>query len=349
MRQIQDTPPRIVENGRFTTGVFKTEFRNLNMADADPFSLGGLTPRAIRLLRLKEWQHYAIVHPDFYFGMVILTTHYTANTFFNVFDRRTSRLAEYKRMLIPSRAHVASSLFGGHSHVDERGFKMEFRNYLDKGVHELTFDIAVEKKLPAVRGSFRILEDTSKVQPLIVCLPLAPNRAMYTHKVVCPVDGEIRTGPETVSLDPSRDTALIDVHKSTYPYHFWWKWANFAGFDPSGRILGANLTDNLIKNQKSWNECAIWHGGAISLLDPVEFEFDPLNTMKPWSIHGADGRVDLKFAPEGQKKEELNFGLIRTHYRQPFGKYNGILVDDSGSKHEVRDVFGVAEHMDSHL
>jgi len=349
MRKIQDTPPRIADNGKFNTGIFKTEFRDLNMTDVDPLSLGGLTPRPLRLLRLKEWQHYAIVHPDFYFGMVILNTHYTANTFFNVFDRRAGRLAEYKRMLTPNRAHVAPTLYGGRSFVDERGYKMEFRNDLEKGFHELSFDIAAAKKLPAVRGKFRILEDTSEIQPLIVCLPLAPNRAMYTHKVICPVEGEIKTGSETVVLDPARDNALIDVHKSTYPYHFWWKWANFAGFDASRRILGANLTDNLIQDQKSWNECAMWHGGTISLLDPVKFEFDARNTMKPWAIHGAAGRVDLKFAPEGEKKEDLNFGLIRTHYRQPFGKYNGFLVDDSGTRHEVRDVFGVAEHMDSRL
>ncbi|MFA6448441.1 MAG: DUF2804 domain-containing protein [bacterium] len=348
MRTIKDTPRSIVENRKFHFGIFKTEFSDLNFADIDPLNLG-VTPKPLRALRLKEWQHYAITHPDFYFGTVILTAHFTANSFFNIYDRKKGELAEHKRMLTPGHARVAPSLFGGHSKVSERGFKIEYINDLDKGFHEIRVDIAAGHGLPAVSGTARVLEDTAKIQPLIACLPVGRNRAMYTHKVACPVEGGFRVGSDTIKFDPARDTVLIDIHKATYPHHFWWKWANFAGFDSSGKILSANLTDNLILDQRAWNECAMWHGGVISLMNPVKYDFNERDTMKPWEIHDDEGRVALKFVPEGEKKEDLNFGLIRTHYRQPFGKFNGFLVDDAGTKHVVRDIFGVTELMDSWL
>jgi Protein of unknown function (DUF2804) len=348
LRTVKETPQSIVGNGKFHYGIFKTEFRDLNITDADPLNIG-VTPKPLRLLRLKEWQHFAITTPDYYFGTVILTAHFTANSFFNIYDRKKGELIEHKRMLLPNAAKVADSLYGGHSIVSERGFKIEYFNELEKGCHEVRVEIAAKSGLPAVSGTARVLEDTAKIQPLIACLPVGPNRAMYTHKVVCPVEGGFRVGPDTIKLDPSRDTVLIDIHKATYPHHFWWKWANFAGYDSSGKILGANLTDNLIADQRSWNECAMWHGGAMSLLNPVKFDFDERHTMKPWEIHDAEGRVSLSFVPECEKIEDLNFGVIKTHYRQPLGKYNGFLVDDAGTKHEVRDIFGVAELMDARL
>jgi hypothetical protein len=348
MRTVKETPRSIVENGKFHFGIFKTEFRDLNITDTDPLNIG-LTPKPLRKLRLKEWQHYAITTPDFYFGTVMLTAHFTANSFFNVYNRRRGELAEHKRMLTPGRVKVAGSLYGGHSVVSERGYKIEYFNELEKGYHEIRVEIAAKQGLPAVSGTARVLEDTAKIQPLIACLPVGHNRAMYTHKVVCPVEGGFRVGSDTIKFDPARDTVLIDVHKATYPHHFWWKWANFAGFDPSGKIIGANLTDNLILDQKSWNECAMWNGGAMSLLNPVKFDFSERDTLKPWAISDDEGRVALKFVPEGEKKEDLNFGLVTTHYRQPFGKFNGYIVDDAGTKHEVRDIFGVTELMDSRL
>ncbi len=348
MRTLLETPDRIVENGKFNLGVFKSPFRNLNMLDADPL-MGGAAPRALRRLRLKDWQHYAVIHPDFYFGTVIFDAGITAKTFFFAYDRRTGKLHEQRRMLPPGAAKVAESLFDGRSSAKLPGYKLEYENHIDKGRHEIRADIAASKGIPALSGRFRALEDLSKVQPLIVSLPLGASSAMYSHKVVCPAEGELKVGGESVRLDPARDIALIDVHKAYYPRRFWWKWANFAAFDSKGRVIGANLTDNLIEDQRSWNECAIWHGPEISLLGPIKFEFDEADTKKPWRISDHDGRVELDFTPQGLKVEDLNLGVFKTHYRQPLGLFNGFLVDDSGEKHPVKDVFGVAEHMDSLL
>jgi hypothetical protein len=349
MRTFQETPSKIVENGKFALGVFKSPFRNLNVLDADPLGLGGAAPRALRALRLKEWQHYALVTRDFYFGTVVWTAHYTANSFFFAFDRRSKKLSQHRKMLAPRQAVIAETLYDGKCSAKTPGYSVEYFNNIGAGRHEINVDIKESRGLPSIAGSFRVLEDLNGIQPLIVSLPLGGNRAMYSHKVVCPAEGELRVGGETVRIDPSTDVALVDVHKAYYPYHFWWKWANFAGFDDRGRIIGLNLTDNLIRDQKNWNECGMWIDGKLSLLGPARFEFDPSNTMKPWKIRDEEGRVALDFVPEGEKREELNLGFMSMHYRQPLGKFSGTLVDDAGAEHKIRGVFGVAEHMDARL
>ncbi len=352
MIDVKETPERLVENGKFHLGAFKKPFKIINSLDADPFGLGGLTPRALRKIRLKDWQHFAVIHPDFYFGTIIFDTGVIAKTFFYIYDRRSHKLSEHVKMLPASSVKLAENQYSGNCVARASGYNLEYVNRYSEGYHEITVDIAAARGLPGVKGAFKVLDDSSRIQPLIACLPLNSrgDRAMYTQKVITPAEGELTVGSELVRLERTSTSALVDIHRAFYPSHFYWKWANFAGFDSKNNLIGATFTDNLIENQKDWNENAIWLNGKMSLLGPVRFDFDPAKTSsKPWSIRDLEGRVELSFSPEGEKIEEMNFGIMKVHYRQPFGKFNGRMIDSGGTAIEVKDLFGVTEHMDSKL
>jgi hypothetical protein len=61
-----------------------------------------------------------------------------------------------------------------------------------------------------------------------------------------------------------------------------------------------------------------------------------------WAIRSIDGdEVDIEFEPLGAREEHSNFGLVRTDFIQPYGRFSGRVAG-----HEMAGCFGVVE---SHL
>jgi len=74
MRQLKETPARMVVDGQVAEfGAFKEPFREVNLLDVELELSGRRAPRALREMRLKEWEHFGIISEEYYFGMVILT------------------------------------------------------------------------------------------------------------------------------------------------------------------------------------------------------------------------------------------------------------------------------------
>ena len=343
MREIKETPVRLVDRGEVQFGVFKTPFRDINLLDADIYGLGGKTPRGLRNFRLKEWQHFGIISKDHIFGTAVVNAKMMGVSWFYMFDRHTRLLTEHKQNTGTGKVTLARELWNDRCRYQGKGYDIDIHNYLDEGRHTLDVAIEASKMGPAVRAELVIREDLAAVQPLIVVLPLKPGRPMYSHKVPCPVEGRVRFGDLDVTLNSASDVVLIDVHKSFYPYRTNWDWATFAGYDDEGKLIGANLTHNIIPDDRDNNENAIWFGNTLSLLREARFQI-PKRYTDPWIIRTADRRVDLTFTPEGERKETINLGVFVSFYHQPFGTFSGTLVDDEGTTHEVKDICGVAEH-----
>ena len=74
VRNVQFVPARMVEkDDSINFGTFRTPFRNANILDAPlyAFPVSG----SWKNFRLKEWQHFGIITPTHYFGMVIFVIH----------------------------------------------------------------------------------------------------------------------------------------------------------------------------------------------------------------------------------------------------------------------------------
>ena len=338
MRTLVDTPQALVEKGRAHFGAFKTPFTNLNILDADPFGWG-LTPKAIRNLRLKEWQHFAIVTPRHFIGVALVNAKMLGKSWCYVYDRKTGALVEHSRQTALSGPAVPRELIDARFDFTAKGYEIQVENHLAAGEHTLSFDVTGPDG-PPIGGTLAISEKPEEIQPLILTSPIVGGRVFYTHKVPCPVSGEYTIGDETFTADPKTDFALLDIHKCYYPYRSWWKWANFAT-RIKGKIVGANLTQGLHPDDQSEN--CIWHGNRISLLQGARFEI-PEDIMQPWRITTTDDRADLTFTPQGMREETVDFKLVVSWYKAPLGLFSGTLKDDAGTVHKIKDVFGIAEH-----
>ena len=339
MGRLLETPDRAVVDGQVQFGRFARPFRELNLLDAQcgiP-RLGGL-----RRFRLKQWEHVALVHPDWYLSLAIVDAGFLVTSWLHLFDRRNREAFEHVRKLPPCMFHAPANVWDHSGEIKTRGYRVFLHNHLENQVHRLRIEVRSERSLPAVAGTLLLHEDPARTQPLVALLPLGPNRPMFTHKSACPTSGVLEIGDERVEFTPDRDVGLLDFHKAYYPRNTFWRWATFATIDATGNLLGVNLTHNVIEDDERFNENCIWHGNSISLVGAARFDV-PKDPTRPWTIRTADGAVDLELTPQGLRQERVNLGLVRSAYNQPYGLYSGTLVDSGGRRHAVEKAFGVAE------
>lgn len=339
MNGLLETPDRAVVGGQVQFGRFARPFEKLNLLDAQcgiP-RFGGL-----RSLRLKEWVHFALIHPDWYLSVAMVDVGFLVTSWLHIFDRRNQKAFEHARRLAPCGFRAPPNVWNDSAEVKTRGYRVFMHNHVEQKVHRLSIEVRAKRSLPAVAGTVLLHEDPARTQPLVAMLPLGPNRPMFTHKSACPASGALQIENEKVVFTPERDVGLLDYHKAYYPRNTFWRWATFGTIDSTGNILGVNLTHNVIKNDEKFNENCIWHGNSITLLGAARFEI-PQDPMQHWRIRTTDGAVNLELRPQGLRRERVNLGLARTVYNQPYGLYSGTLVDAGGKKHAVDEAFGVAE------
>ena len=343
-RPMQETPARMVEHGRISAfGHFRRPFTCNNILEADLFGLGTLGSKLLNPLRLKDWQHVAVFGPDFLFTFVIVNTGYLSSSFCYFVDRQSGERFEYQREASPGVAKLARELWADQCHFRRPGYRIEIDNALQQNRHQARIAIAADASVPRLDAELTLLADLERYQPLEVVLRLAPNRPAYSHKMACPAAGRIQLGERTIELDPATCLALIDVHKAYYPYRMAWRWASCAGYDAQGRVVGLNLTHNVIKDDTENNENGLWVGDQLSLFGAARFTFDERNLLAPWRIETEDGRVALTFSPQGERAGRINALLIASDYHQPYGTFFGHATDAAGVTHPINDFFGVTE------
>jgi hypothetical protein len=310
-------PPNLVRDGQVAVwGSFAGVIPAPDLEAARPWGpLSGL--------RLKRWYHAALVHPEVGMTFAFVDAGYQRLAWVQVVDRATGRAVEVARQAPWLDVHVAPALGDDRSHVRASGLRIDWWAHLAAGRHR------VDLRAGDVVGFLHLHAD--RATPLEVVLPLGRGRAMWSHKVPLPAEGTLAWGGRTFTLDPEHTTVILDLHKAHYPHHTWWKWATFAGRDAAGRRIAANFTDNVAVGREQ-HENALWVDGVLSQLAPPAFH----QGADPWRVDGEGTR--LAFAAGGERREDLNLGVVRSSFRQRHGVWSGAVAG-----HEVPGAWGLAE------
>lgn len=350
MRQIKKSRSRLVENGRVDEfGVFELPFEEPGLDRLNVFpAMEGLLPKnllvRLSLLRLKQWQHFAIISPKHYLGMVVFDARFVGFSFIYHLDREKGSVVEHSRAGPPGSARVAESVWDGECRFEANGYSLRIQNRLEEGFHRLTFHAVSRGKAP-LSGEVFMREDVRRYKPLVAVSPFSPQRPLYTHKNLAPAEGRVNLGGTLIELKPQTDVCLIDEHKAFYPYRSFWRWATFGGYTEDGGLVGINLCHNLIAPDEEYNENCLWADGELQLLGPARFGFSEAMPLQPWFIKTLDGRVDLEFLPIGERAQRMGLGPVYSDFHQPFGIFRGRVMSDQGPI-RVDGMFGLCE---SHL
>lgn len=280
-------------------------------------------------LHEKRWHYMSIAGPEVVVAFAIVDVGWATSAFAYVFDRRARQLL----------SNVTSmGLPGVSAHVSDApgdGARSTFR----------TPFLALELERPAGSGAWLVhargtgglaidatLSVTGAPPPLCAVASIEGGVANCTHKTVgLAASGTAVAGGTRFELTGC--TAALDHTSGILARDTRWRWA-------SASAPGFGL--NLVEGFNGPVENAVWLDGDVIPVGAATFTFDPAATMAPWTIRTDDGRVDLEFVPEGERREDKNLLVAVSRYVQPIGVFRG-RVQAGGRTVAVVDIPGVTE------
>ncbi len=333
-------PERLIgENGRPVYGVRSRPIEDLNIGDFRFYGQEKTSKFKNRILKdflRKRWQYMGVCSPQVIFGAAVVHLGYMSNIFVYGFDRTDGKLREFGT----NQPLAANTVFEGSSVNGRAAFQ-------SPGV-----SVAMENGPEAVRLSVRVKKNLSAdlvfrhaVEPLPVVTRVGLRQFNYTHKEAgLPVEGSIRLGDKVFAVNPDKPAGIMDYTFGYLARNTFWNWASGAGTDKGGRRIGFNLVQGV--NDTGFTENAFWVNGRLIKTDVIDFEYDDRNILSPWRIRSNDGKVNLTFRPEGERKADINLGVIASRFHQPFGTFEGTLRDGLWTL-KLADVSGFCEEHES--
>ena len=360
----EPTPDRIVEpDGSVHTGWFVRPFDVANLDEAPAaHALSGLrgTPldlleRGARRWRLKQWHYTSVVTDRVLFACAIVDAGYAGNAFAYVVDRASRQKQEYSLITPAGRGiTIAANSVDGTSRVRWPGFgSIALHNDGANGMRRI--DVHLEGKLgsrkkPPLRARFEIQDVGARPDPIVVVEESEPGRWLYTHKCYAlEAGGMVHCGDISDEVRMGEALAGLDWNRGFRPRETYWNWAAGCGRAEDGTRVGFNLTAHRRPDEVSAphgddaGDCALWLGDRTVKLPRVAFRYDHQDLMGEWRIHDDEGLVDLRFSPEGERVEDVNFGLVVSRFHQPYGRFSGEIGDRHGNRYVIDDLYGVVE------
>ena len=161
-------------------------------------------------------------------------------------------------------------------------------------------------------GGVEIELDLDEREPVETATGYGRSFAWTAKQADVPVRGSVRIDGRTIDVDAR---GVVDVSAGYHPRHTAWKWSAGVGKLNDGRSVGWNLVTGVHDSQTS-SERSIWIDGEATEVDPVTFADDLT------SIRFASGE-ELRFSEWAAREDRTNLLVMRSHYRQPFGTFDG--------------------------
>lgn len=335
MHKVRDDNERLVDNGIVRFGRFSKPIREVNLDEANAWP-GKPIPRWLRRLRLKEWQAFQITHPRFFIIVALFDAKFVSLVQMKLYDRKSGKKYQLEKQLLPGSFRAPRTMTNSVCSWRRGDEWVRFENHLDAGFIAVDVRIAATDDCPAV--SARLHADASSTDPMIVSIPFAQNRGMYSHKALLPVTGRLEIGSEVIEVEPGTASLMTDDHKGYYGRVMNWDWVVGAGWR-DGTLQGFNLTRNDSIDPTQYNENGFWIDGKLHSLPPVTFTREE----DLWTIKDQYGRVDLRFRVEVDGRLFQNYHLIESRYLGPFGTFEGSVRGWDGTSLDVDGMFGMGE------
>ncbi len=315
-------PSAVIENGQVRAGRY-----------ASPVPIVNIDGSGLSRFRLKEWHYTAITTKDYFVAFAVVQLGYAANVFAYVVPRARPERVKQLEIVAPfgrGLTFAASSTSGTTRFASGE-------NAITARHHATGFEVDIRLTIDGARLSGHIVCENGASLALVHAL--TQRRVAYTHK------GNLYTTRGHLAFDGvpiplEGGFATIDWTRSQARRETIWNWASFAGYDTQGRPIGLNLSANVYDDVRGHSEenAAYFDGRAIGL-DGVDFTMPRSPDRMPWRITSKESdELELVFMPLGVREQNLDLGIVKSLFIQPFGTYSGRVLD-----RRVEGVFGVVE------
>ncbi|HPE36983.1 MAG TPA: DUF2804 domain-containing protein [Spirochaetales bacterium] len=341
-RPFLDPPDSVVSGGRFNFGCFNAPPARINMLDVDrPYHYR--VPRWVKDFRCKEWRALQFGDSRYYFLASLYEAKAMGLVIFVAWDKEQSVAREFQRMIPLGRFGIGERLDGADISYKSPDCALRIATMPSKGEIRVEASAAERGGRPGFCGEFTFAYGPKTSCPISVCLPLSLNRAIYSTKVLMPMEGWFEADDERYEFAAADAMGVLDDHKGYYPYRMRYDWVSGFGVDGRGRRVGFNLTDNQVRDQVNYNENVLWINAKAYPLPPVKVT-RPYGYEGEWHIQDTEGLVDLMFKPEKPNDIHVNALILAVDYHGPFGRFEGTIRSPDGSeKIDASSLYGMGE------
>lgn len=322
-------------DGKVRFGRFAEPIIEVNLDDADVWN-GIPVPKAIRKLRLKEWEAFQITHERYFILLALFDAKLLQIAQVKLYDRQTGEKHYFEQMLPPGSFRASRTLRDSVVSWRSGSNFIRMENKLDEGFFRLQFDIQGKNGSPGMQADLEAKSEGTT--PMVVSIPFGKNHGMYSHKVLLPLTGQLRIGNDRAELAPGTASLMTDDHKGYYGRLMNWDW-NVGAAWRNGRLEGFNVTRNASIDPDQFNENGFWLGSELHDLPACTWE----RQDKIWLIRDKKGLVDLRFEIHAEGNLFRNFIVMESRYLGPIGVYTGMLRSEDGAELCVDGMFGMGE------
>ncbi len=299
---------------------------------------------AASALRIKEWDYYEVINPDYGIVLLIYDIGYQGRAIVKWMDFRAGTFEEHGLTLWFTRGGMGlpASSETGDVVFDRGGVRWVCRRRKD-GVRAFGFSF------PGFRGGAGLSGEMELAQPpgdtMVNAIPFRrATRFVYVQKINCMVpNGRVKIGGDEYrfSLD-NHSHGCLDWSRAVFPYHVEWQWCTASGV-VGGVPFGLNIDYGFgTESSKSM----IFHDNVGHHLDKARFTFDRADPMKAWTFTDGDNRVDLTLTPVCIERGGTNYVVLRTSLLKAYGFFTGRVLLDGGRWIQISQsdrLFGSAE------
>jgi hypothetical protein len=343
-REIQAPRVSPVLEGKPVKGTWTQAFDKVDLLEIRrPFSFP--FPPWMRNFRVKEWESFIVQNDQIYLEAFLANIKYYgfAEVFF--LDKETKKTERYVKV-VPWTGLWRFPQNLSNSSLESRflGFFFRIHTWLDADSIEVDLDLEATFRQPAFTAHLEYDTDSKKSTPMAVNLLFSEDRSMYTYKSLNPVRGAVVYNGRRIALESASTTGLFRDCKGLYPYRMRSVCCSGFGFDAEAGRYGFSVAENQANETNKDNENALWVNGRLTPLPPVRITHSG-GLKQDWVIQDVEGMVDLTFSPQKQIDAAFNLLLTKSAYHTPVGLFNGMLVNQSGGRIAVRNLWGTGEKL----
>lgn len=300
--------------------------------------------------RLKEWDYYLVNDEEYAVALTVSDLGYIGLISASVMDfAESSFVTESELVIMPmGRMGMPSSSDEGDVVFEGKRSKATFTH--TPGGRRLSFEM--RNFVPGEDLEVEFLLDEEPRDSMVIATPWAEDELAfyYNRKIVgMRARGAFRRGAFVHEFDPADSFGLLDWGRGVWTYDNTWYWAVAQGRQGEHLIalnLGYGFGDT-----SAASENMLFVDGICHKLDEVDFGIPKnpdgsYNYMEPWHMSESDGRLDLTFSPEIDRVDVINVAaVVQSDQHQIFGKLDGFVVMDDGTRLEIKGLRASAEHI----
>jgi hypothetical protein len=296
---------------------------------------------SFKRFREKRWCYMGIFNPDIIFGCAVVHLGYMASAFAFAFDRQTQQMISHT-LVSPPMGQVRydrNPEIGICSYQSIRGhLTITNKKNPDPSTIQTSFYLPGK----SLKADIDVFEPDNGIRPMNFLMPMDGDKPAFTSKTAgLKARGNIKMNKKTFDLSPDNTFAVFDWTNGFYPRQTFWNWACGAGFADDGTQIGFNFSSGVYENGLLEN--TVWINGIPLKQGKVTFSYDPKKPDQPWQLKSHDDLINLKFNPEGIRKANDNFGILKSKFIQPCGSFEGSIITSDNLCIHISSVGGVVE------